>query len=93
MWPDIVNGTFEALGGVFLWLNVLRLWRDKGYAGVNWQAIAFFAAWGLWNLFYYPSLAQWWSFTGGLVLVVANLVWLGLAFHFGPKGGRYEHRT
>lgn len=82
---DLINGLFEFGGSIFIWLNVRRLLQDRGYAGVYVPAIAFFALWGIWNLFYYPHLQQWVSFAGGLSIVTANLVWVGLMLHFGRK--------
>ncbi len=81
---DIANGLFEFFGGLVVWLNVRRLVRDRGYAGVNWMVAAFFSCWGFWNLYYYPSLGQWWSFAGGLAIVSANTVWLVMALRYGP---------
>ena len=66
---DAVNGAFEVLGGLFI-LNLCRIvWNDKAVAGVSIVSIIFFTGWGVWNLFYYPTLNQWWSFYGGLVVV------------------------
>jgi hypothetical protein len=61
-------------------LNVRRVWRDRTVAGVHLAPTAFFTAWGLWNLFYYPSLGQWASFAGGCAIVIMNAVWLVSAF-------------
>ena len=83
MTPDIINGLFEFFGSIVLWRNVVQLHRDKGYAGVHLLATGFFAAWGYWNLYYYPSLNQWWSFYGGLSIVTANTIWLCQMFYYG----------
>jgi len=83
MMADLTNGLFEFLGSIALWLNVKRLYRDKCYSGVTTLATGFFMSWGYWNLYYYPSLNQWWSFTGGLSIVIANTVWLLLMFYYG----------
>ena len=85
MTPDLINGLFEFAGSVFTWMNVRQVWRDKGHAGIYVPAIVFFTAWGWWNLFYYPSLGQYWSLAGGLSLFSANCVWVYLLRHFGPK--------
>lgn len=77
MWPDLVNGTFELLGGFALLRNVIQLHRDKEVKGVHWAPTAFFMSWGFWNLFFYPQLGQWFSFIGGLWIVVVNCIWLG----------------
>jgi len=82
---DYINGSFEFLGSIMLWSNVHTLYKDKGYLGVCWSTVAFFAAWGYWNLYYYPSLDQWFSFLGGCSITLANTVWLGLMFYYGRK--------
>jgi len=81
-WSDNVNGLYEALGGFFILLHILKVARDKSVKGVSITATAFFASWGLWNLYYYPSLGQWASFAGGLFVVTANLVWVYLLLKY-----------
>lgn len=83
MSPDAINGCFELAGSILTWRNVAALYKSKGYAGITLPAVFFFTTWGLWNLFYYPSLHQPWSFHGGLSLCAANLVWLGLMLRYG----------
>ena len=65
--PDMINGTLELCGGLMQVANVRRLLRDKMVRGVSWPFTAFFAGWGVWNCYYYPSLDQWCSFAGGTV--------------------------
>jgi len=77
--PDIINGTFECVGGLLCWLNVRRLMKDRKISGVFWPVSLFFSVWGAWNLFYYPHLQQWFSFVGGLVIVTGNSAWVCLA--------------
>ncbi len=80
---DLVNGlVFELLGSVFLWMNVRKLWHDRELKGVYWYSTAFWSLWGCWNLYYYPSLGQWWSFLGGLSVFAANTCWLVLALRY-----------
>lgn len=79
---DVINGLFESLGGLFILLSVIRLHREKRVRGVSpWHA-AFFTAWGWWNLYYYPSLGQWWSFAGGVLIVMVNSIWLGQLVYY-----------
>ena len=85
MTPDLINGLFEFFGSIMLWRNVMQLHRDKMTRGVHWAATGFFMAWGYWNLFYYPHLDQWWSFAGGISIVIANTTWLGQMFYYGRK--------
>lgn len=80
--PDLVNGSFELVGGFFLWKNVRQLLKDKEVKGVHWGPTMFFFLWGLWNLFYYPHLDQWFSFVGGLNIVVANGMWVYLMMKY-----------
>lgn len=86
MTPDFINGLFEFFGGVLLWLNVRRLWRDRSVKGVSWVPVVFWAAWGAWNLFFYPAVGCWWSFAGGLFVVTANAAWLVLLLWVKRRG-------
>ncbi len=79
---DIANAVFELGGACLLWINVKKLQADKQVRGVFWPVTGFFGVWGLWNLYYYPSLDQWASFAAGIVLVSANIVWVCLAIHY-----------
>lgn len=81
-WQDAANGSFELLAGVFILLHCRRLYKDKVVRGTSWIATAFFFMWGLWNLYYYPHLNQWLSFVGGLGIVVANSLWLGMMLYY-----------
>lgn len=85
MSPDIINGAFELISGMAMWADVRRLYLDRQIRGVYWPLRVFFAAWGLWNLFYYPHLDQWASFVGGLFLVIANIAWVGMALRYRLK--------
>jgi hypothetical protein len=83
--PDAINGTFELLGGVFIYLSIIKVCRDKRVAGVSWLHVGFFAAWGVWNLFYYPYLDQWLSFIGGIGIVATNTVYLALLIYYSRR--------
>jgi hypothetical protein len=69
---DITNGLFEFGGAWFIYGHIRKLLADKLVRGVYWPATAFFAAWGWWNVYYYPSLGQWFSFAGGLAIVTSQ---------------------
>ena len=79
---DLVNGTFETVGGVSSWLSVRKLAQYRMVRGLYMPAQYFYAAWGLWNCFYYPSLDQWASFSGGVLIVSGNIAWLTLAWRY-----------
>jgi hypothetical protein len=79
MTADQGNGCFEALAGLMVLLHCRAAWRAKQVRGVSIWATVFFTTWGLWNAaFYYPNLAQWWSFAGGLFVLAANVWWIVL---------------
>ena len=80
-WPDLINGGFEMVGALFTWRNFLELHRTRELRGVYWPTTAFFSAWGLWNLLYYPALGQWASLAGGIALVAGNVAWVVLAMN------------
>lgn len=82
MTADQINGMFEFVGSLALWMNVWTVHKAKQVRGVMWQVSGFFLAWGIWNLYYYPSLGQWISFTGGISICLANCVWVSLAIYY-----------
>jgi uncharacterized membrane protein len=82
MIPDLVNGTFEFLGGFILLTNVWQIYKDKILKGYNPLATVFFMTWGLWNLYFYPYLGQWYSFAGGVFIVAVNTFWLGQIIYY-----------
>ncbi|HLL29029.1 MAG TPA: hypothetical protein VKT73_15435 [Xanthobacteraceae bacterium] len=81
-WADLTNGIFEFGIAYFLWRGVMMLRQSKKVQGFYWPTIAWTTAWGLWNLYYYPSLGQWLSFTGGAIVVSVNIAWLGHVWHY-----------
>lgn len=79
---DIINACFEFGSAFMVSMNVYRLWKDKRVSGVSkWPAV-FFNVWGLWNLYWYPSLEQWYSFFGGVTILMVNTTWVFLAFRY-----------
>jgi uncharacterized membrane protein YfcA len=87
---DGVNGVFELAGGVFILLNVIRLYRDKKVRGVSPVAIGFFTVWGFWNLAYYPSMSQWASAIGAGGVALVNTVWLGQLIYYSVRERRHD---
>jgi len=87
---DLINGLFELIGGSLLWMNVAKLHRDKTVQGVALIPTAFFAAWGYWNLYFYPKVGAWLSFLGGLNIVIANTVWVAQMAYYRNKEPKEE---
>jgi len=87
---DVVNGLYEFVGGFFVLYNCVRLYKDKEIKGVSIIPTAFFCTWGIWNLYYYPSLNQWLSFSGGLSVSIANITWVLMAIYYTKKKKKKE---
>jgi len=75
MAPDIINGTFELCGSAFILLSIRKLYHDKIVRGISWLHVGYFAAWGIWNLYYYPHLGQTFSFVGSIGIAVTNVIY------------------
>ena len=88
MIADLINGLFELFGGFAVLLSIAKLYKDKQAKGVSEWHIAFFTSWGLWNIYYYPSLGQLLSFYGGIVVVIANAVYVTLICYYNNKAKR-----
>jgi hypothetical protein len=80
--PDLINGLFEVVGAFFTWMSVRRLYHDKVVKGIYWPGTVFFTGWGVWNLYYYPVIDQWFSFFGGVILVAGNVIWIALLVQY-----------
>lgn len=92
MTPDLINGLFETIGGLLLFLHSRRVIKDKEVKGVSVPPMLFFLGWGAWNLFYYPHLGQWFSFLGGCVILAGNLLWVALVVHYKGWVGKLRCR-
>lgn len=77
--PDICNALFEFCGALFQLMNVKALIKDRQIQGVSVMPSIFFFGWGLYNLYYYRHLGQWYSLLGSMSLTFVNLIWLVLA--------------
>jgi len=64
---DLINGSFELLGGFAICQSIFRVIKDKSVKGVSVPHVAFFSLWGFWNLYYYPTLGQMLSFWRGIM--------------------------
>lgn len=82
---DFFNGIFQIFGTLFICRDIQLLLKHKTIKGKGVGSNLFFAVWGFWNLYYYPSLDQWFSFFGGLCIVIANMVWFSIAIHYMRK--------
>lgn len=79
---DTINALFELGGSIVTWMNFFKLLKDKGVKGVYWATWVFFSSWGIWNIYYYPTLGQYLSFYAGILLASGNIAWLIAAGYF-----------
>src|SRR6266568_7499979 len=80
--PDVINGAFEALGAAMTAVNIVRLLRDKQVRGFVPHLGWFYTAWACYNLYFYPHLKQWASFSGGCCILIANAAYTLLALSY-----------
>lgn len=79
---DTGNALFEILGAALQWINVHKLLRDKKVQGVYWPVTAFFAAWGLWNIYFYAAVGTPLSSWAAGFMTLANVTWVALAIRY-----------
>jgi hypothetical protein len=82
---DLINGLFELFGSFFILNHCRLLYKAKVVHGVSVISTVYFAAWGFWNLFFYPSLNQWFSTAGGIAIMLTNSLWIGLMMYYNTK--------
>lgn len=79
---DLINACFEFFA-VFALANHCRvLYRQKQVRGVSIMSVVFFSAWGFWNLYYYPSLGQMFSFYAGVLLCLIHAIYIYLLIKY-----------
>lgn len=84
-YSDLINGLFELTSALFASINVFRLHKDKEVKGVSVIPTIYFTLWGLWNIYFYPSNGFYYSFIGGLFIVLVNTIWIGQIFYYKKK--------
>jgi len=82
---DLVNASFEFMASLMIINHCRVLIKDQQVKGVSVISTIFFTIWVFWNLYYYPSLGQWWSFLGGVLMVFANSLWVFLMIRYRGK--------
>jgi len=82
LYPDLINGGFEALAGFFVLNHCRVLYAQKAVRGVSAISTSYFTLWGIWNLYYYPALNQPISFFGGLFVVTANILHVAMMLYY-----------
>lgn len=83
--PDLINGLFEFAGALAGFWNVAVILRQRQVKGFAPLAYIYFTAWGVWNIYYYPVLGQWFSLAGTIAITISNGLFAGLAIYFSRR--------
>ncbi len=92
---DITMGLIQVISAGFLSKSVWMLYQAKIVRGVSAVTVAFWVAWGLWDLYYFPSLNQWWAFSGGVIVTLMNALYVGLIvrYNYRERSGNVDLET
>lgn len=82
---DTTNCLFECIGTIFAWMNAWYLFKDREIKGMYWPSSFYVAGFGIWSLYYYHNLSQWYSLSIAVIHVLGTLTWLILALFFHNK--------
>ena len=82
---DIVNAIFEFGAILGIYGHIRQIKKDKKVNGIYIPTIMFFTLWGFWNIYYYPSLGQWFSFIAGSVLALMNCAYVYLLVKYSRR--------
>ena len=79
---DLINASFELFGGVAILMSANKCYQNKSADGISWVMTAFFFIWGIFNLFFYPSLGQNLSFYAAVFMVACNIAYTSLIIKY-----------
>ena len=80
--PDLINGLFEGFASLFLLNHCRVLYKEKLVRGISIISTLFFFSWGGWNCYFYPQLGQKLSFYAGILVLIANGLWVSLMIYY-----------
>jgi hypothetical protein len=90
---DNINAIFVAISGILILLSAVKVAKNKSAAGVSPLTVAFFVAFGVWNLWFYSSLNQVGSMAAQTVNCTANIAWLALILIYRKPGSFTPHQA
>jgi hypothetical protein len=85
MTPDQINALLIFIGSLMVFKSCYIVYRDKVVRGVSLLANLYFTSWGMWNIYYFPHLHQFWSFSAEMCICTANILWLFLMLYYKQK--------
>jgi hypothetical protein len=87
---DNINAIFVAISGILILLSAVKVAKNKSAAGVSPLTVAFFVAFGVWNLWFYSSLNQVGSMAAQTVNCTANIAWLALILIYRRRDSGFQ---
>lgn len=85
IWPDVINGLFLFVGALVICLSIKKLYIQGQVRGIDWRHPAFFNFWGIYQLFFYENLEQWFSLGAAITTVLAGSVYLCMILYWTYK--------
>lgn len=82
---DLINAFFEGFASVAVLNHCRAILKDKRVAGTSIVSTVFFTSWGFWNMYYYHSLGQMFSWFAGFTVCFANCFYVYLLFKYKDK--------
>ncbi|XAI95940.1 hypothetical protein [Microcystis phage Mwe-JY26] len=86
MTPDIINAGFQLLAAFLIAMHCRAVWKARDVAGVSIFATFCFALWGVWNVYYFATLGQVWSYYAAYACAAAHAAYMSLLLTFRRKG-------
>ena len=74
---DIINSGFQFFACFFIWFSIASVFKNKSSLGVSKWHIGYFFAYGVFMIFYYLSLDQYFSLVTNVLVVISNAIYLG----------------
>lgn len=78
MIADFIMGLIQLVSAGFMGISVWQLYKAKLVRGISAITVSFWVAWGFWDLYYFPSLGQWWAFAGAVAVTLINMLYVYL---------------
>ncbi len=79
---DIVNALYEAGASIAVLNHCRVLSAQKKVHGMSIASVVFFTSWGFWNMYYYHSLGQTFSWAAGFLVCAANCYYVYLLLKY-----------
>ncbi|BDD79864.1 hypothetical protein [Burkholderia phage FLC9] len=87
---DMINACLELAGATLRSIDCIKLYRAKRFQGGSLWTALFFFLWGLFNIVYYPSFNQTYSWAAAIALTVVNGLWISMAVFYNRRYSKQQ---